>query len=196
MLWVDILKYFGLNLPLSEDNFILLTNETYEYCTKFVNFMLELEEYKFIKRNDGILLEAWIIENKIKCKLLDLFGNTYIIINPKQLDLYVDFIQSTRKNVEILKYFRQSIISKLSKEDHETVVEQSRDLPSCSVDSIVANSETGVIPVSELAAMDCIDSETPELNFVDEVVIDSKVPENVIDGNFFLNLDEWNSLPR
>ena len=80
VLWVDILKYFGVNLPLSEDNFILLTNE---YCTKSVNFMLELEEYKIIRRNDGLLLEAWIIENKIKCKSLDLFGNTYIIINPK-----------------------------------------------------------------------------------------------------------------
>ena len=43
--------------------------------------------------------------------------------------------------------------------------------------------------------MDCIDSETPELNFVDkEVVIDSKASENVIDGNSFLNLDEWNSI--
>ena len=113
MLWVDILKYFGVNLPLSEDNFVLLTNETYEYCNIFVNFMLELEEYKFIRRNDGILLEAWIIENKIKCKLLDLFRNTYIIINFKQLDLYVDFIQSTRENVEILKSFHESIISKL-----------------------------------------------------------------------------------
>ena len=109
-----------------------------------------------------------------------------IIINPKQLYLYVDFIQSTRENVEILKSFHESIISKLSKEDHETVVEQSRDLPSCSVDSIVANSETGVIPISELDAMDCIDSETHELNFVDKEVIDSKASENVIDGTFML----------
>ena len=77
MFWVDVLGFYGLNLPLDEDNFILLTIETYEYCNKFVKFMVfELEAYKFIRGNNSHLLEAWIIDNKMEYKLLDVFGST------------------------------------------------------------------------------------------------------------------------
>ena len=67
---------------------------------------------RLIRRNCN-LVEAWIAVENISCRILELFGNSYIAFTAQQLDSFISFILSCRENLDILRSFHESLSPKL-----------------------------------------------------------------------------------
>ena len=86
---LDALKCFHANPAQTKDGFILVNWEILKECNSFVDFMLtDLRDFKFIKNNSS-LFEGWIILESVESKVLTgLFGVTYLVFSPLQLNYY------------------------------------------------------------------------------------------------------------
>ena len=60
---------------------MLIDELQYDVCKKFSQFLVEHFKDLTLVKKCSYQLYAWILLNNIECQVLNLFGNTYLVIN-------------------------------------------------------------------------------------------------------------------
>ena len=186
-LWLDAVKFFSLECPLISGEFMLVDDKLLDQSNKFTYCLMESMQWIRLIRRNCNLLEAWILVENISCRILELFGNSYIAFTVQQLDLFTSFILSCRESSDTLSSFHESLSLKLhytsSSSDQQVPVLSSTDGPQPEIDSN--------IPESKLLVPSVDDS-----TLGNEVIIEQSVFREEICGEFLLSGMEWKCITQ
>ena len=94
-------KVFQLRVPLISGEFMLVDDKLHDQSEKFTYCLMESMQWIQLIRRNFNLLEAWILVENISCRILELFGNSYIAITVQQLDFSLALFYLVEK-VQIL----------------------------------------------------------------------------------------------
>ena len=102
-------NFFNLECPLVSGEFMLVDDKLHDQSKKFSCFIMESMQWIRLIRRNCNLVEAWILVENISCRILELFGNSYLAITVQQLDLFTSFILSCRESSDTLSSFHESL---------------------------------------------------------------------------------------
>ena len=102
-IWLESLKFFGLECPLVEGGFLLVNEKLNEACQRFVTYMLDQFEFVKIIAKDNSLIQIWLIAENMNCRFINnLFGKSYLMLKTKQLDMFLSYLENLRENSDCI----------------------------------------------------------------------------------------------
>ena len=180
-LWLDAIIFFNLECPLVSGEFMLVDDKLHDQSKKFSCCLMESMQWIRLIRRNCNLVEAWILVENISCRILELFGNSYLAITVQQLDLFTSFILSCRESSDTLSSFHESLSLKL----HNTSSSSDQQVPVPEID-ITSN-----IPESKLLV-----PSVDDCTLGNEVIVKQSVFREEICGEFLLSGMEWKSITQ
>ena len=102
IMWLETIKIFGSSCPSIKNKFMLVDELQYDVCKKFSQFLFEHFKDSTLVKKCSYLLDAWILLNNIECQVLNLFGNTYLVINVSHLEEFLNLALTMRENSELM----------------------------------------------------------------------------------------------
>ena len=196
VVWLDALKCFHANPPQTKDGFILVNWEILKECNSFVDFMLtDLRDFKLIKNNSS-LLEVWIILESVECKVLTgVFGITYLVFSPLQLNYFQLFIKTLCEDSELLYECYDTYLSKVS--------EISKNIPNNSVleSKLLISEESSKHQSSQSIVLDLASDDrvsNDDSNCIvpipREEVVELRTCVHDTNGTFSISFEEWSNI--
>ena len=192
LLWLSAVNFFGLDCPYINGEFILVNDELYESSHKFSDLLFENFEHVSLVKGNNSLLTAWVLVEKIRCQVLELFDNPYILIPVEKLELLVNFIMSARDNLCLLTSFHLSLTELIK---CSSSVFQPTSLPtdlSPAADILDITPDSNVI--SNISAGPELFVTLGDDAVVNEIIVEDELICNENRGEFLINLDEWNKV--
>ena len=187
VVWLESLKFYGLECPIVKGGFILVNQKSYETCQKFVIHMLDEFEFDKLMVQENDLLQAWLIFENISCRSIkDLFGKSYLVLKPEQINVFLLFLDDLRENSESFSNFYDNFSSKIFEMKNKSKKVTSSETQTFS------NLDCG--ETQTFSNLDCdsllIDQDSNLA--INEVIADQTVCKKEIE--FTISINEWNQI--
>ena len=197
LLWLEAIKFFGFDCPSIHDDFMLVDELQYNECKKFSEFLVEHLNDLTLVRKCSCLLDAWILANNIECRVLNLFGNTYLLINVSQLEEFINLALTMREDSELVVSFHSSVLEKLRAvkcPDIQCLTDSHLETLSVPVNPDMNQSDTEFTENIPTVNSGFPQVEMDDGTIINEIIIDGSVSEEEIKANFILSFKEWESV--
>ena len=192
IMWLETIKFFGSSCQSIKNEFMLIDELHNDVCKKFSQFLVEHFKDLTLVKKCSYLLDAWKLLNNIECQVLNLFGNTYLVINVSHLEEFLNLALTMREDSELMFSFHSSALEKLrtvSFPDIQCQPDSHQEIIPILVSPYVTQSGTE-FGVNIPSANSSFPPAEIDNNIINEIVIGESICEEETKGNFTLSYKE------